>query len=267
MVAGSCGADQMTNGRLTLTMGLALISWAFCPVSDVLAAKSRQLAATPSECRVPNVVAWGGASVIKLRQVPAEQPEVRVVFLGSSSTAGAGASSLQRSFVAQFDYALGGRIPSGRVQVFNAGINGDTTADMLRRLRTDVLSRRPAVVIWQTGINDVLQGVPVDKFRRELTSGIAELESRAIQVVLIDQQDFIGAAKLPNFAVYVSAIESVARQTRVTLLQRYRVMRYLSQQRAGGLASLLNSDGLHMNDYTHKCIGELLAARIGRILG
>jgi lysophospholipase L1-like esterase len=77
----------------------------------------------------------------------------------------------------------------------------------------------------------------------------------------------LGAAKLPNFAGYVSEIEIAAREERVTLLQRYRVMRYLSQQRAGGLGSLLDTDGLHMNDYTHKCIGELLAAGIGRILG
>jgi len=257
----------MTNGRLTFTLGLALISWATCPTAPVSAENSRPPAVTSLECRVPDLVAWGGAWDHTLRKVPIEQSEVRIVFLGSSSTAGAGASNPQQSFVAQFDHALGGRTASGRVQVFNAGINGDTTADMLRRLRTDVLSRRPAVVIWQTGVNDVLRGVPVDRFRRELTSGIAELKSRAIEVVLIDPQDFIGAAKLPNFAVYVSAIETAARQTRVTLLQRYRVMQYLSQQRAGGLASLLDPDGLHMNDYSHKCIGELLAAGIGRILG
>jgi acyl-CoA thioesterase I len=257
----------MTNGHLVLTVGLALISWALCPAAPVLAANSGQPESTSFECHVPDLVAWGGASEITLRSLPVGLPEVRIVFLGSSSTAGAGASTRQRSFVAQFDHALRGRMPGGRIQVFNAGINGDTTADMLRRLRTDVLSRRPAVVIWQTGVNDVLQGVPINQFRRELSSGIAELTSHAIQVILIDPQDFVGAAKLPNFSGYVSTIESAARQTRVTLLQRYRVMRYLSQQRAGGLASLLDPDGLHMNDYTHKCIGELLAAGIGRILG
>lgn len=267
MVAGSCCTDQMTNGHRALTAWLVLISWALCPAAPASAADTRQPEATSLACRVPDLVAWGAASDVRLRNVPVEQPEVRIVFLGSSSTAGVGASTRQRSFVAQFDHALRGQTLSGRVQIFNAGINGDTTADMLRRLRTDVLSRQPAVVIWQMGVNDVLEGVPIDQFRRELTSGIAELTSRAIQVILIDPQDFIGAAKLPNFSGYVSTIESTARQTRVTLLQRYRVMRYLSQQRAGGLVSLLDPDGLHMNDYTHKCIGELLAAGIGRILG
>jgi len=256
----------MTHTRLTVRQVLGLILLAFCPTSDLWAADFRQPAASLA-CRVPDVVAWGGAAVDRLRQVTDEQSEVRIVFFGSSSTAGAGASSLQSSFVAQFSHAIAGRTANGRVRVFNAGINGDTTADMMRRLSTDVLSRRPAIVIWQTGVNDVLRRVPLDQFRRELASGIAELKSRGIQVILVDQQDFLGAAKLPNFAGYVSEIEIAAREERVTLLQRYRVMRYLSQQRAGGLGSLLDTDGLHMNDYTHKCIGELLAAGIGRILG
>jgi lysophospholipase L1-like esterase len=185
--------------------------------------------------------------------------------LGSSSTAGTGATSSQASFVEQFHRALGAQ-SHRRIRVFNAGVRGDTAADMLRRLRKDVIDRKPALVVWQTGVNDALRRVPIDRFSSELAQGIAEMKSRAIPVILLDQQDFIGAEQTPDYHAYVNVIRDLAQQKQVSLLQRYRVMRYLSERRHGGLRSLL-ADGLHMNDFAHRCIGELLATNVGRLLG
>jgi acyl-CoA thioesterase I len=235
-------------------------------IAPLLAADHERDASRPAACLVPESVAWAGDVTDPLRHRLTDEQEVRIVVLGSSSTAGTGASSLQTSFVEQFKRAIGARSRRS-IRVFNAGVAGDTTADMLRRLPKDVIARKPALVIWQTGVNDALKRVPIDRFGRELTLGIAELKTRAIPVILLDQQDFIGAAQTPNYAAYVAAVRNIAEQNQATLLQRFRVMRYLSRQRDGGLQSLLAKDGLHMNDFAHRCIGELLAASIGRLLG
>lgn len=217
-------------------------------------------------CRVPDSVAWAGEFAAPLAQKVPLDSEVRIVVLGSSSTAGTGASSQQTSFVERFYHAIDAQTDR-RVRVINAGVSGNTTTDMLRRLRKDVIDRQPALVIWQTGVNDALQGVPIDRFARELAQGIAQIKTQNIPLVLVDQQDFIGAAQLPNYDAYVAVIGKIAHREQVTVLQRYRVMQYLSKQRDGGLQSLLVKDGLHMNDFAHQCIGELLAAGIGRLLG
>jgi lysophospholipase L1-like esterase len=148
----------------------------------------------------------------------------------------------------------------------NAGVSGETTVEMLARLRRDVLQARPELVVWQTGTNDAIKGVPLETFSRALVDGLAEMRAQSIPVVVVDQQDLM-QGKSHDFDKYVSVMRSIADQGGVTLLHRYRVMRYLSQHRRGGLRSLLAKDGLHMNDYTHRCIGELLAAGIGRIFG
>lgn len=230
-----------------------------------LSAVGPEGSATSAVCHVPDTVAWSGKFAASLQRALTTEPEVRIVVLGSSSTAGTGASSSQMSFVEQFHRALGAQ-SHRRIRVFNAGVRGDTTADMLRRLRKDVIDRKPALVVWQTGVNDALKRVPIDRFSSELAQGIAELKSRAIPVILLDQQDFIGAEQTPDYHAYVNVIRDLAQQEQVSLLQRYRVMRYLSERRHGGLRSLL-ADGLHMNDFAHRCIGELLATNVGRLLG
>jgi lysophospholipase L1-like esterase len=231
-----------------------------------LAHEPERLPVSASECHVPDSVAW--STDFARSQAPRllHEPEFRIVVLGSSSTAGFGASSSKTSFVEQFHRAIDARSPR-RVRIFNAGVPGDTTADMMRRLQKDVLDRKPGLVIWQTGVNDAIKRIPVDLFSPEVAQGIDEMKSRAIAIILIDQQEVIGASHTHQYNAYVSALHKIGREKQVALHQRYRVMHYLAERREGGLQSLLGRDGLHMNDYTHRCIGELLASGIVRLLG
>lgn len=190
----------------------------------------------------------------------------KIVALGSSSTAGAGASRPENGYVAQIARALETQKRGGRIQIINAGVNGHTTGDMLRRLRPDVLDRQPDLVIWQTGTNDALRQIPIENFRRDLARGVAELKAQGINIILIGQQDFGQAGTVKNYGAYVAAMEEIAQREGVTLLHRYRVMRYLALQHRGGLDELLAKDRLHMNDEAHRCIGELLAQGISRLL-
>lgn len=217
-------------------------------------------------CRVPDDIAWSGTIAGSTRPPAPRDTPVRIVVLGSSSTVGAGATDPAHSYVAQLSRALATRDTTHTIQVFNAGINGQTAPDMLRRLRKDVLDRKPALVIWQTGVNDAIRGIGAKSFRESLQRGVAEMKTHGIAVVLVDQQDFTGAAKIPDYSSYVTAIADIAHQHNIRVLQRYRVMRYLSERRPGGLPSLLARDHLHMNDFAHTCIGELLADGIGRLL-
>ena len=68
-----------------------------------------------------------------------------IVCFGDSLTEGAlGASYVE---------LLRGRLPDARI--VNAGINGDTTLNLLRRLRRDVAPHRPDRVIVLVGLNDL----------------------------------------------------------------------------------------------------------------
>ena len=67
-----------------------------------------------------------------------EGGELKIVALGSSSTAGAGASSPQNSYPSQLETILQQYLPRHRITVLNRGVNGDMTRDMLTRLQKDV---------------------------------------------------------------------------------------------------------------------------------
>ena len=256
----------MREGLKAFGFSILLLLVAASHMATAFAEKVPTSTRQPVGCFVPDSVAWGGPIAGSVVGIPQHERDPIIVAFGSSSTAGAGASSPQNGYVAQIRRALETQMDGLRIPIINAGVSGNTTADMLRRLKHDVLDRKPTVVIWQTGTNDALRQLPLESFRRDLRRGIADMTARRIRVILVDQQDFAAADTVKNYSDYVSVMQEVAHQENVTLLHRYRVMRYLALQRRGGMDELLAKDRLHMSDVAHKCVGELLADGIRRLI-
>ncbi len=117
---------------------------------------------------------------------------------------------------------------------------------------------QPAMVIWQTGVNDAIRGIGRTPSRRACIAASHNLGPRHPRCP--DRSARLSQRRqYRDFSSYVAAIADVARQENVRVLQRYRVMRYLSGRRPGGLPSLLAGDHFHMNDFAHTCIGTILA--------
>lgn len=68
--------------------------------------------------------------------------------------------------------------------VVNAGVNGDTSADVLARV-DDIIKQAPDLVLLGIGGNDVLQRVTPDTTLANISATIDSLESADIDVVLI----------------------------------------------------------------------------------
>src|SRR3954469_3063012 len=81
-----------------------------------------------------------------------------LVALGSSSTAGAGASTVDASYPTRLRARLSSLV-GHPVIVVNRGRNGDRVGDMLLRLPTQVIPENPDAVIWQLGTNALLTGL------------------------------------------------------------------------------------------------------------
>ncbi len=116
-----------------------------------------------------------------------------VVALGASNTYGKGVARNQ-AYPAQLEAILRARGLS--VRVVNAGINGDTTGNMLRRLDRTV-PKGTGVVILQPGGNDGRKG----KFG-EAGDNIAEIRSklaaRGVKVIMMENSAFRGLPKQPD---------------------------------------------------------------------
>ncbi|MCC7053860.1 MAG: arylesterase [Gemmatimonadaceae bacterium] len=167
----------------------------------------------------------------------AETGPVRVLFIGTSLTAGLGlADPAVQAWPGQVGHiadSLG-----YRVQVQNAGLSGETSAGALRR--TDWLLKDTAdVVVIETGANDGLRGTSVPQLQQNLLAIVGKVRSRlpAAEVVVVQMEapPNLGAGYAGPFrAVY----PAVAKATGATL------MPFLLEGVAG-VSGLNQPDGIH----------------------
>ena len=98
-----------------------------------------------------------------------------LVCLGDSLTAGYGATTPgvvdeTKSYPAYLQNKV-------NIPVINAGVSGDTTAEGLARVRTEVLSKNPQIVVISLGANDLLRGIPVETTKANLQSIINRVDN------------------------------------------------------------------------------------------
>jgi acyl-CoA thioesterase I len=187
--------------------------------------------------------------------------ELRVVAIGSSSTAGAGASSPGLGYVSQLASELNASWPT-RSEVFNKGVGGDTLQDIVRRAPTDVYALRPNVVIVQTGTNDALRNVPAPMYRQQLQRFVTELERRKVAVILVDNQYLPTQMNSREYLDILGATHQVAQEHHLPLVSRFALSISLQSRLRLGAGDLLAADGLHPNDLMHGCTARALTATL-----
>jgi acyl-CoA thioesterase-1 len=204
----------------------------------------------------------GGGPLPKVTTALQARAPLRIVALGSSSTWGTGASSRAHTYPARLEQELRVFWPDNDVRVFNAGIGGQLARHMLARIDQDVTPRQAQLVIWQTGVNDAIRGVPLDEFRQQLVSGIARLRAGGSDVILIDQQFYPSFKKLKDGPMYMTVMREVAAQNHVPVMKRFRIMQHLISSAQFTEATLLAKDQFHLNDRAYDCLGRLLAQQL-----
>lgn len=129
----------------------------------------------------PGCVAGFGFFIAAAVLQPAYAQRVEIVALGASNTWGKGVGRDQ-AYPAHLQRML--RKQGVAAHVRNAGINGNTTGQMLARL-SSVISRKTRLVILQPGGNDRRRGVPADVRRSNVRAIKRRLRARGIPVVML----------------------------------------------------------------------------------
>ncbi|MGL4728713.1 MAG: SGNH/GDSL hydrolase family protein [Bosea sp. (in: a-proteobacteria)] len=220
----------------------------------------------PADCRagIDKVPFKAELSALK-NKLSRGEPAV-IVALGSSSTAGAGASSADASYPSVLEAELRRRLPDADIKVINRGIGGQRARDMLARLQADVLAEKPDLVIWQTGGNDAIHDVGVEKFKKYTRKGVSRLQASGTDVLLMDSQWMPRAERYPNYRIYQAAILEVASETGAGTFRRYDVMKAWADAGRLSATDIIGADGLHMVDASYYCLGVVLADGITKEL-
>lgn len=195
-------------------------------------------------------------------RIAAGEP-VKIVAIGSSSTAGAGASKPEASYPNRLAVELAAQFPRSQVTVINRGTNGQESADMLARLKTDVLEEKPTLVIWQVGTNSVLRDQPVEQVSKDIDEGLEQIKAAGADVILVDPQYAPRVLAKPQEAEsMVTMIDKKARRFKVGVFHRFAVMRHWRETSAIPFETFTAPDGLHHNDWSYACWAKLLSAGI-----
>ncbi len=195
------------------------------------------------------------------------QPVVIVAF-GSSSTQGYGSSSPEFTYPNRLAAQLQRQYPSADITVVNSGHGGEDAPEMMKRLQTSVIDRKPDLVIWQVGTNAVLRNLDPAETAKMVEDGIARIQAAGADLVLVDPQYSPRVTERGESASrMVTLLSKVAELRHVGIFPRFEVMREWHENQALPIDSFVIADGLHMNDWGYACFAQLLGDDIIRSVG
>jgi lysophospholipase L1-like esterase len=214
---------------------------------------------------------------------------VRIVAFGDSTTAPRGTLAVYAGLLEQDLPARG-----VKAEVINAGVGGHCTRLGRQRFKTDVLDRKPVVVIIQFGINDsavdVWKTPPITEprvtladYRANLEFFVDSLQAAGARVVLMTpnpmrwtERDRRRYDKPPyqvddpdGFNVllkqYAESARQVARERKVALVDIYAEFQAFNGSTGQSMDDLL-LDGIHPNARGQRLIADLLLATLPALL-
>jgi acyl-CoA thioesterase I len=188
-----------------------------------------------------------------------------IVALGSSSTAGVGASSPEAAYPSRLMIEFGQRFPTEPLMVLNRGVSGARAVDMVARLDETVAADHPDLVLWQLGTNAVLRGYEHARSDAVIREGIEKIKAMGADAVLIDPQYAPKVIEHPQIEDMIGLISSAAAQEKVDVFHRFALMRYWHERAGMPFEAFLSPDGLHMNDWAHSCLATALADAIADV--
>ena len=102
----------------------------------------------------------------------------KIICFGDSITFGYGAQT-QESYPVVLSKMI-------QIPVINAGIDGDTTTEALRRFDSDVLERDPLLVIIEFGGNDFLRKIPRTVTVDNIKEMVERAQAKGAMVAIVD---------------------------------------------------------------------------------
>jgi lysophospholipase L1-like esterase len=184
---------------------------------------------------------------------------VTIVAIGSSSTAGAGASSPANNYPSRLEVELKQHFPGASITVINRGVGGEEVADMLKRFDQAVVAAKPDLVLWQLGTNSVIRDHKLADHGAAIRDGLNRIRA---DIVLIDPQFAPKVIVKPEAEQMVNLIAATAKAEDVDLFRRFAVMKRWYNDDHMKFESFVSPDGLHMNDWSYGCFAHGLALAI-----
>ena len=212
-------------------------------------------------CRAEPEMLALGTNLPIVRKAIAEKKALRIIALGSSTTAGYGVSNPAYAYPTQLRIGLEKALPGIDIEVINRGIGGQDVEEMGARMRAEMEGNPASLVIWQTGTNAAIRHMPLEKFDTLLRGGLKLGTSLGADFILMNLQYVPAVVAVADKDAYEKVMAGAAKDFAAGLFRRYDIMRGWYDD-GMPYAQFVQLDGLHLNDFGQKCIGRLLTRAI-----
>lgn len=241
-------------------MAFAAASIVALPIGSVLSSQAAE--AVSAKCDAPLDLLRLALPLPHIAHKLATSEPITIVAIGSSSTAGSGASSAQATYPSRLAADLKQRFPTHTINVINRGVGGEEIPDMLKRFDKAVVANKPDLVLWQLGTNALIRDHRITDRGASIRAGLEKIRATGADIVLIDPQFAPQVNAKPEAKHMVDFISTVAKQEGIALFRRYDVMKRWSEVDHMPFRAFVAADGLHMNDWSYACMAKGLGMAI-----
>jgi lysophospholipase L1-like esterase len=198
---------------------------------------------------------------------------LRYVALGDSYTIGTATRSAAERWPDQLVAWLGSQPPTLHL-VANLGVNGYTSADVIRDELPALDGLRPELVSLLVGVNDVVQGIPPERYRANATAILDALLARlpADRILTVATPDYTvtphgadygdPAAQAAGIRVVNETLRDLAADRGIAFVDIHDLSLLADMDR-----TLVADDGLHPSGAQYARWVERIGPVVGRMLG
>ncbi|MGC1780161.1 MAG: GDSL-type esterase/lipase family protein [Xanthobacteraceae bacterium] len=218
------------------------------------------IGAPPEQCEVPQSLLDTDADFSRVLSAFKTQHRIAITVIGSGSSGLAGPDGAHAAYPARLEDVLKQLLPGSEIKVIAHVQSKETTATMVSGLDKILADDKPALVIWQAGTVDALDGVEPDDFRASLNEGVEKIQAAGADVILMNMQFSPHTESMFNISAYADVMRAVADQHGALLFDRLAIMHYWND--AGAFDLYAATKKYDMARRVHNCIGWALASQV-----
>lgn len=147
------------------------------------------------------------------------------------------------------------------ITISNNGYPGYRSDQLLAVVDSEILNQNPDFIVFMGGTNDMLQAIPVETLIANLEAILNKLTAGKVEVVVMTIPDTYDVRFKDTIFAYNSAIKSIARRYKLTLLDLNKHINYLISNNVYA-PSVLFPDMVHLEQNSYHYISDVLIAEV-----
>ena len=172
-------------------------------------------------------------------------------------------------------------------EVINAGVGGNRSSQLLKRLNRDVLAHHPTAVVLMVGTNDRLNSggfITADNYRKNVITLIDKIQAGGAKVVLVtpppcipellfnrhDPKKFADQSPVERMQEVRTILLEISKQRKIPLIDFHHYLiqhKIADQQKTSVLRNIANSgikDGVHLTPAGYQLLAKLIANKLSQ---